>query len=490
MVRLVGSRLWTGTSLCAVSAAALINIACASAGYAQSEAAHGARWSAPVDYYADGRLAPSRRSVIRTGDHLRDRSWRDRFRLGSRSRPPAAITTPDITAAPSIAVRTEALSAPAINASASTTADIGSFEIAENRSTRMRSASRSGSRAARRAARRSAPGVDGRARPRGVPVSDGMDWAIMTPADLAARRYPNAPAGAGVMAAVATAPRAGAAAVRATPAIARSDDRAACHRVSSSRAHRKIGRPYQIRGVWYVPARDDDYNETGVASWYGPGFHGRHTANGEVYDQHALTAAHPTLPLPSYVRVRNLENGREVTVRVNDRGPYANDRIIDLSRGAASRLGMLENGTARVRVEFVSDAPLPQEMNASDCGRRPDARPSTNSGSGPARLINASASARESVYRPPAPPRAEPRTSNRAAAGVTVQVGAFSTRERADAVAARFGELPAYVRSADINGRTLYRVFVGPLGSWREAEEAQRMAARLGLGDARVVSSR
>lgn len=120
--------------------------------------------------------------------------------------------------------------------------------------------------------------------------------------------------------------------------------------------HLKIGKPYEIEGRRYVPAHNPVYTEEGVASWYGPGFHGRSTANGERFDQNGMTAAHRTLPMPSMVRVTNLENGKSAVLKVNDRGPFKKDRIIDLSKGAAQHLGVMSRGTARVRVEF-----LPQE---------------------------------------------------------------------------------------------------------------------------------
>lgn len=115
----------------------------------------------------------------------------------------------------------------------------------------------------------------------------------------------------------------------------------------------KVGQPYQINGQWYHPRMVDRYQEIGVASWYGVPFHGRQTANGEVYDMHGMTAAHPTLPLPSLARVTNLENGRSVVVRVNDRGPFAKQRIIDLSRRAAWELGFKDQGTAEVEVVYM-----------------------------------------------------------------------------------------------------------------------------------------
>ena len=120
----------------------------------------------------------------------------------------------------------------------------------------------------------------------------------------------------------------------------------------------RVGKPYNINGRTYVPAEEPNYRADGIASWYGPDFHGRLTANGEVYDMHGISAAHTTMPLPSYARVTNLENGRSIVVRVNDRGPYARERIIDLSIGTAKALNFYSNGLARVRVEYLGRAPI------------------------------------------------------------------------------------------------------------------------------------
>jgi rare lipoprotein A len=120
----------------------------------------------------------------------------------------------------------------------------------------------------------------------------------------------------------------------------------------------KVGQPYTINGHTYTPSDTPSYRAEGVASWYGPDFHGRLTANGEVFDMHGISAAHPTMPIPSYARVTNLDNGRSIIVRVNDRGPYARNRIIDVSIGAANALGFYGDGLANVRVEYVGRAPL------------------------------------------------------------------------------------------------------------------------------------
>src|SRR6185312_2436509 len=120
----------------------------------------------------------------------------------------------------------------------------------------------------------------------------------------------------------------------------------------------QIGKPYQVGDLTYTPREDPTYDRVGNASWYGEMFHGRRTANGEIYDMDRLSAAHPTLPLPVYARVTNLNNGRSIVVRINDRGPYARDRILDLSRRSAELLGFRNNGTATVRVKYLGRAPL------------------------------------------------------------------------------------------------------------------------------------
>jgi len=120
----------------------------------------------------------------------------------------------------------------------------------------------------------------------------------------------------------------------------------------------RVGKPYVVGGRTYVPKENTNYRAEGVASWYGDDFHGRKTANGEIFDMTSISAAHPTLPIPSYARVTNLQNKRSLIVRVNDRGPFARDRIIDLSTRAAKLLEFHGHGVARVRVEYVGKAPL------------------------------------------------------------------------------------------------------------------------------------
>ena len=143
-----------------------------------------------------------------------------------------------------------------------------------------------------------------------------------------------------------------------------------------AKGYYKVGTPYKIKGVWYYPKVDYSYDETGIGSWYGPNFHQKLTANGEIFDQNALSAAHRTLPMPSVVRVTNLQNGRALVVRINDRGPFAHGRIIDLSRRAAQLLGFKRQGIAKMRVELLpeesrieiskSESPLAELTNLLD----------------------------------------------------------------------------------------------------------------------------
>lgn len=181
----------------------------------------------------------------------------------------------------------------------------------------------------------------------------------------------------------------------------------------------KVGTPYRIGDIWYYPHEDFRYTETGVASWYGPNFHGKPTANGETFDQNALTAAHRTLPLPSLVRVTNLDNGRAIVLRINDRGPFAHNRIIDVSRRGSQLLGFEKAGTANVRVEIMaqeSRALKDRTMRnggqsasevASSMPPQPQAQPHTRVASVPSQPQNLlpPAKANNTVAQRPLPPR-------------------------------------------------------------------------------------
>lgn len=167
--------------------------------------------------------------------------------------------------------------------------------------------------------------------------------------------------------------------------------------------HYKLGRAYQIGGKWYVPRHEPYYDRTGVGSWYGHQFHGRKTANGEIFDMHALTAAHPTLPMPSYAYVTNLRNGRTILVRINDRGPYVADREIDLSRASARALGYEQGGLGKVRVRWAGHAPL----NGDDRREQAFLKEQPWAGGSVARYDRPAAPYDERPYRPEQPRYAE-----------------------------------------------------------------------------------
>ena len=231
----------------------------------------------------------------------------------------------------------------------------------------------------------------------------------------------------------------------------------------------KIGNPYQVAGITYYPADDRGYVQEGSASWYGPGFHAGSTANGETYDQDDLTAAHRTLPMPSWVEVENLENGRRLTVRINDRGPFAKDRVIDLSRKAAQLLGVDRAGTARVALRRVYPEGLPRMP--------PQTQPAPPAPL-PATLLGAVATAA------PAEIAALPAASQ-IADNWLVQVAALGNGGR---VAWLKGYLSSFgpVLTQSLPGG-LTRVRLGPYGTQILASAALAQVRAAGYGDARLI---
>lgn len=237
-------------------------------------------------------------------------------------------------------------------------------------------------------------------------------------------------------------------------------------------ARYKIGNPYEVGGVRYFPKEDYTYAETGIASWYGPKFHGKPTANGEIFDMNAVSAAHKTLPLPSVVRVTNIDNGRVLKMRVNDRGPFVPGRIIDLSRRAADLIGMRRKGTARVRVEILADESrrLKQLAQAGHLPLLPEAPPSTRE----AALAGVSGPSSDTPFPP--------------AKRFMVQVGAFSERDFAVRAVDRLGGRgPVRIAKGRVGGGEFYRVRIGPLRGFAEAEALQRSVAASGFPGAFVV---
>jgi rare lipoprotein A len=207
--------------------------------------------------------------------------------------------------------------------------------------------------------------------------------------------------------------------------------------------------PYEVFGIKYrVLPTACGYEETGIASWYGPNFHGKRTSSGETYDMHGMTAAHKTLPIPALVKVTNLENGKTLVLRVNDRGPFHEGRIIDLSKAAAQKLDVLKHGTAKVKVEAIGK---PQQVT------NPQYAPATKD------------------YR------------NR----LFVQVGSFSSRDSALNVLRSLGDKgyqDGRIQTADIGGKRLYRVQIGPYATPSAAEKVHNHLNKLGYQGHRVIT--
>jgi rare lipoprotein A len=267
----------------------------------------------------------------------------------------------------------------------------------------------------------------------------------------------------------------------------------------------KIGTPYQIEGTWYYPREQPDYDETGIASWYGPTFHGKHTANGEVFDSNALTAAHRTLPMPVNVRVTNLDNGRSIIVRVNDRGPYARGRIIDVSARAAQLLGFYGIGTAKVRVTYLSRAVLPNGTMPSETPVAiANALPAAPTSDvqvaaldpipGVAQAAQPSEESAPAAEAPATPPPVVAPTGQVTQVPVPpvnriyVQAGAFGIRANAERLKERLasaGDLS--ISPIDRKGQRLYRVRIGPFDDVKAADATLSRLLSLGNSDAKIV---
>ena len=294
---------------------------------------------------------------------------------------------------------------------------------------------------------------------------------------------------------------------------------------TAQQGYYKVGNPYTINGVEYVPAFDPNYDETGIGSWYAGAFTGQPTANGELYDPDELTAAHRTLPMPSLVRVTNLENGRALVVRVNDRGPYASNRIIDLSRRCAQLLGMQRQGTAKVRVQIlakesealadaakrgqlatsVADAietnPAPSgKLEAADVPqpaapeRMVEAAPLAETTGGLQSVDEKAVIKSETGVSPkgqdiggrflPAP------VVHKETIGKTriyIQAGAFASQDNAAKLRDRLQILGTQILPTSINGKDLYRVRIGPLPDVASADAELVKVNQAGAPEAKIV---
>ena len=278
----------------------------------------------------------------------------------------------------------------------------------------------------------------------------------------------------------------------------------------NAQGYYKIGNPYQIDGAWYYPAIDWNYDETGIASWYGTPFHGKYTANGELYDMNAVTGAHRTLPMPSIVQVTNLDNGRTIQLRVNDRGPYARGRIIDVSRRAAQLLGFENIGTAKVRVQILvqesmqaqtlaqgnggtelAAAPLialpVTKVNAETLAPPPQnnvaaANPPLSDGARPAQPLSLAPPANAAT------PDIAVKTVPVATTHIYIQAGAFGQADNAARLKLRLNGIGnVQVISAKVNGAEVYRVRLGPVDNVNDADSLLNKVINSGVSQAKIV---
>lgn len=259
-----------------------------------------------------------------------------------------------------------------------------------------------------------------------------------------------------------------------------------------------VGSPYQVAGRWFTPHEQPGYDKTGLASWYGEAFHKRKTSNGEWFDMNTFTAAHPTMPLPSYAMVTNLENGKQVVVRVNDRGPFVDTRVMDLSKRAADALGYRLKGTAHVRVRLIGPAPL-RDSNSHMMAMN-DA---LNNGASLNQIASMSQNQNAEVQVASATPRRKPIVEQPiqqaeyvapdvpvAAGGYIVRVAVFHSLENANSAYQSLASLgpTQIIKAVGANG-PLYRVQMGPLDTEADAEAALQNAISSGFDDARIVET-
>ena len=266
----------------------------------------------------------------------------------------------------------------------------------------------------------------------------------------------------------------------------------------------KVGNPYKVGGIWYYPERNLTYDETGIGSWYGDEFAGKLTANGEIFDPELVTAAHKTLPMPSVVRVTNLDNGKSLVVRINDRGPFVAGRIIDLSREAARRIGYEEHGLARVRVQVLAEQSLRLEKLAKNGefptvnGAQTTAMPEVAAAAKPKVNLTAKSNTGRSSYSSNNGHSALDLLSQSrvgqvmSVAPVTtqiwVQVGAFHSKRSAASVLAQIetlgnGEISSLLKA----GQTLHRVRLGPVQTVSEADKLLDGVMSIGFSGARII---
>lgn len=256
----------------------------------------------------------------------------------------------------------------------------------------------------------------------------------------------------------------------------------------------KVGNPYKIESRTYTPKEDFSYREEGVASWYGPGFHGKRTANGEVFDQHDITAAHRTLQLPCIARVTNLDNGRQIEVRINDRGPFKKDRIIDLSKKSAQLLGVHLNGTARVRVEVVKDKSMQIAESAKKGIIENPIQYAEAEQVQPAEAIQTKSQPIQTASADPVARQvaSTSQTSFSAAtaapSGIYIHAGSFQQMDNAQKVTQLYKDFgKVNIETVTVNQKNFHRVLIGPFENQDRAQMVLSSIESAG-GEAKLVS--
>jgi rare lipoprotein A len=260
-----------------------------------------------------------------------------------------------------------------------------------------------------------------------------------------------------------------------------------------------VGKPYQVAGRWFTPKAQEGYDRKGAASWYGEAFHRRKTSNGEYFDMNMMTAAHPTLPLPSYARVTNLENGKVIVVRINDRGPFVGTRIIDLSKRSAEALDYKSKGKAKVRVQWIGNAPLnDQGSHLAMMNRRAASGAGMSTliaaADGPARggddNIQVADAAPDESLQQAAFEVKKPRKKSRGEAQI-VQVGSFAELDVAEQARAALAPIgPVQVYEWESAEGPIYKVQLGPFHSEIGASEALDAVREQGYRKAKLQTTR
>lgn len=261
-----------------------------------------------------------------------------------------------------------------------------------------------------------------------------------------------------------------------------------------------IGEPYQVAGRWFKPKEQPNYDKTGPASWYGEAFNRRMTSNGEWFDMTRLTAAHPTLPLPSYAKVTNVSNGNTIVVRINDRGPFVGPRIIDLSKQSASALGFKRQGTATVRVQYIGPAPLNddgsnlvamnRELENGTPLRQMIAAASGKRRAEPVQVAEADSVEQGAYEADEEQPIAQMEHSAPSAVNYFVQAGTFADPDNAERLRQEFVNIgPVQVAELMGNDGPVYRIRVGPFDNLNDAQVALNQVHGYGLPDAHLLES-